>query len=335
MGKWTYGELATDRVAVSRPRSLSDAVLDTAPDAVVTFDACGHIVALSSDAERRLGFEHAEVLCRSIAHHAIAGAPAGSRGVVGGERLELPATWADGREVLVELSFVRTCRSPVRFTAWLRELGEPRTLRVQAQRNAALLASAEEFAHLGRWEWTPKDDELVCSAELCRILGLPSRERRHSATVLLERVHPDDRAPLRRALVLLRASGGLQPLAYRVALPDGALRYVRATLAVAAWRDGQAHRIVGWVQDVTEQHLAEREIAAHCAVTEALDGWTSLDTGARRLLASLGEAMDAEAGVFWVPLAGVLVAPVVWTAGSDGPAEFAAASDHARLAPGA
>ena len=70
---------------------------------------------------------------------------------------------------------------------------------------------------------------------------------------------------------------------------------------------------MGIVQDLTDSIHAEREIAAHVAVEEALADWEDLGRGAHRLMAELITALDCDAGIFWVPLADVLVPRVFWS----------------------
>ena len=71
--------------------------------------------------------------------------------------------------------------------------------------------------------------------------------------------------------------------------------------------------IVGSVQDLTAEHLADREIASRVAVTSALASWTSFEEGMESLLRALGGAMGARAGTAWLPDADALVAKVFWS----------------------
>jgi hypothetical protein len=87
---------------------------------------------------------------------------------------------------------------------------------------------------------------------------------------------------------------------------------VRSTVAIAERRDGRPHRVIGFVQDVTDTRRAEHEIAAHVALEEALVTWEDVDTGAHRLIAQLAAALDCVSGVFWVPRADRLFPRVVW-----------------------
>jgi DNA-binding CsgD family transcriptional regulator len=107
-------------------------------------------------------------------------------------------------------------------------------------------------------------------------------------------------------------TGELQPTEYRIVLPDQAIRHVRAILVVAEVRGGTPYRMVGWVQDVTDRRQAERKLAAHVAVSEALAAWGTLETGAERLLAGLGEALGCFSGTLWVPEGDTLLARVLW-----------------------
>jgi hypothetical protein len=67
---------------------------------------------------------------------------------------------------------------------------------------------------------------------------------------------------------------------------------------------------------------AEREVAAHIAVAEALAAWPRVENGFARLLGSLGEALDCEVGVLWVPRGDRLRPQAFWQAEAGGLAEF-------------
>jgi DNA-binding NarL/FixJ family response regulator len=70
--------------------------------------------------------------------------------------------------------------------------------------------------------------------------------------------------------------------------------------------------MIGTVQDVTERRQAERELAAHFAVSDALSDWQAGEPGVRRLLRDLAEALDYELGILWVPRGNVLIAWAIW-----------------------
>lgn len=71
---------------------------------------------------------------------------------------------------------------------------------------------------------------------------------------------------------------------------------------------------MGTTQDVTDQHQAQRELAARFAVSDALSHWEPGGPGARGLVRGLAEALEFELGVMWIPRDDSLVAWEVWQA---------------------
>jgi PAS domain S-box-containing protein len=197
--------------------------------------------------------------------------------------------------------------------------GTPGSVRVNGERARihtmqALLEAAEELAQVGSWEWTPSESTLVWSDNLFCIFGLEPGAIVPTTAYVADHTHPDDRDHVATQIQALRESGELRPLQYRTLMPDGGVRHLQATLAVAEWRDDVPHRLVGWVQDISERLWAEREIAAHFAVARAIAAWDSLEIGGERLLADLTGAMGFTAAVLWVPSGDVLEARVCWHA---------------------
>jgi PAS domain S-box-containing protein len=324
---------------------MSDAVLDSAPDAVITTDEHGHVVALNAAAERIFGFVRGEAIGHPLADlllparppapartDAPGGTASGARIV--GRRMQVPTRRSDRREALVDVSVTRTSASPPRFTAWIRELGAQEVSQADAERRQALLEAAEEIAEAGSWEWTPAGAELLWSDNLFRIFGLSPGEITPTPEYVFAQTHPDDRDRVVAQVDDLRRHGTLHPLDYRIVRPDGVVRHLRATLAVVEERDGAPSRLIGAVQDLTARLWAEREIAAHVAVARALAEWEALEAGAERLLAYLAEAMGFVAGVFWVPRGDTLVARVVWHPGSVQLPGFASRTRSVELDPG-
>ena len=76
--------------------------------------------------------------------------------------------------------------------------------------------------------------------------------------------------------------------------------------------------MVGAIQDVTLARRMDRQLAAHVAVTRALDEWTALETGARGLLSGLAHALELPFATFWVPDGSSLAPAVVWYLPSGG-----------------
>jgi PAS domain S-box-containing protein len=170
---------------------------------------------------------------------------------------------------------------------------------------------------------------IIWSDNVYRIFGFEPGEVHPSLELILERTVPADRDRLAEYFWNVVAGGDPISLEYRITRADGMRRHLRSTLAVIEPRADQALRQVGVVQDVTDSRRAEREIAAHVAVDEALVEWDALESGGYRLLAQLGTALDCIEGVFWTPLGDVLVPRVRWNA-DDGDPRVSAEKHEAR-----
>jgi PAS domain S-box-containing protein len=199
----------------------------------------------------------------------------------------------------------------------------------------ALLEAAEQIAEIGSFEWNVETGEPRWSNNLFRIFGLEPGEITPSTEFWFERVHPDDQEAMQHRMNQLRESReASSPVEFRFIRVDGALRHFRAK-SVFPNGDGERRRVVGALQDITEQRRAERQIAAHLAVSEALATWESLEQGAPDLLRRLGTAMDFEVGVLWLPEDRVLAPRFSWHSARTDVSEFESVTRQLRFPRGA
>jgi signal transduction histidine kinase/PAS domain-containing protein len=134
---------------------------------------------------------------------------------------------------------------------------EARAIANRLSRSESLLAEAQRMAGVGSWEWEIRTGEIVWSEELFRLFGEVPGEVQVSLEAYMERIHPEDRAPVRQVVENALATG--QPFAFdhRVVWPDGTVRDFQCRGRV--WTDpaGAPCRMSGSAQDVTEQRAAE------------------------------------------------------------------------------
>lgn len=194
--------------------------------------------------------------------------------------------------------------------------------------------TVDSLANVGRWDWAPATGAVRWSDNLFRIHGLEPGAITPTAEYGLERLHCDDRERVVTAVAGLLATGAMTALDVRVVRADGAARHLRTILAVERWEAGEPALVCGWAQDVTEQRSADRWLAAHAAVTDALTSWVSLDEGAAELLAAVARAIDFSAGILWLPQGDALVAAVLWHEEGVELGEFEALTRAARIARG-
>ncbi len=128
-----------------------------------------------------------------------------------------------------------------------------------AQRTARL-TEAQRIARLGNWELNLVNNNLSWSDEIYRIFGLAPQQFGATYEAFLQAVHPEDRqivdTCVREALEL----GRPYSIDHRLLLPDGTVRHVHEHAEVSRNEDGQAIKMLGTVQDITESKQAEEKI---------------------------------------------------------------------------
>lgn len=122
-----------------------------------------------------------------------------------------------------------------------------------------LLAQAEQIANFGTWQFDLSSRRGTLSAHLARMLGLPSGAPL-SETDYWQKVHPDDRAYIRKAVSVAIAEQ--KPFHYvaRYISPTGSIRHHFVRGIPSLRKDGQARSIIGITLDFSEQTHAEAEL---------------------------------------------------------------------------
>lgn len=128
------------------------------------------------------------------------------------------------------------------------------------QKNRELLKLSQKIAHIGSWELHHKNGQMTWSEETYRIFGINPTRTPACLEALLNSVHPDDRQRINKAFKQ-PGSASQQPLTHRLQLPDGSIHYVEERFRTEFDADGRPNRSVGTVQDITERHLLQNELA--------------------------------------------------------------------------
>ena len=136
------------------------------------------------------------------------------------------------------------------------------TERVEAERQLARttdsLSKAQAIAHLGNWDWDIITNGLTWSDEIYRIFGLTPNSFDATYPAFLESVHPDDRKSVEDAVyAALDDPATPYHIRHRVVRPDGSIRLVEEIGEVQRDETGKPIRMIGIVQDITDQHAAE------------------------------------------------------------------------------
>ncbi len=121
------------------------------------------------------------------------------------------------------------------------------------QKSQERLTEAQRIAHLGNWEWNVQTDEVVWSAEICRIFGVPPHECKASFENFLNRTHPDDREKVQRTVETAFKQKSSFEIDLRIICLNGEEKYIRGNGEVTVDDDGEPIRMVGTVMDITER----------------------------------------------------------------------------------
>ncbi len=156
--------------------------------------------------------------------------------------------WAPGDVALME---------EVAARAWdtLERARAERELRVSEAR----LCTAIAITSLGTFEWDTGTNAVTLSVRARTIFGVGTDDA-VQADDLFARMHPHDVARVRTEAATSVANVRPLETTYRLIWPSGEIRWVRSVNEAAPVAAGQALRMVGVVEDVTDRVLAEQTL---------------------------------------------------------------------------
>jgi PAS domain S-box-containing protein len=141
------------------------------------------------------------------------------------------------------------------------------TMRKQAEDliriSEANLAAAQKIAHVGSWVWSLQnlndlgDNLLSWSDEVFRIFGHQPGAFEASYKAFIDGVHPGDRDRVETTLRSAFTAGRNYSIEHRVVWPDGTERIVQERSNIVHDEHGKPLKMLGTVQDITEQKQLE------------------------------------------------------------------------------
>ncbi|MEN3942589.1 PAS domain S-box protein [Prosthecobacter sp. SYSU 5D2] len=208
-----------------------------------------------------------------------------------------------------------------------RDIAERKEMEVLLRASEASMATAQKIAHFGSWELELRDLEkmdenpLRWSNEVFRILGLQPGAVEVTPKLFMEFTHPDDRGPVREAVVKAVQERREYTVTNRMRRSDGEERLVHQ-MAQIIYDDetGQPLKMVGTAHDITEARKAQaaleesereqRRLAERLAAAQVLakmGSWeTDIATGIVTWSNEVYAIFDQEPGTFLPTHAGFL-----------------------------
>ena len=156
----------------------------------------------------------------------------------------------------------------------------------------AMLALAQQLAHVGNWEWSSISNTRRWSDELYRIFGLEPQAIEPSLELFMEYVHPDDREYVTQTIRRMeRRNTPSATLEHRIVRPDGTERFIHGQVMTQCDAEGTPAKLFGTMLDITDRKQAEESLAEERNVLRTLidiipDRIYVKDTESRFLLAN-------------------------------------------------
>jgi len=129
----------------------------------------------------------------------------------------------------------------------------------------ARLKDAQAVARLGHWRSDLASGRLEWSDEVYRLFAYDHGSVEPSLDLVIDRVHPDDRAAFEADVATLVTGGAPHEHEFRIILPDGAVRWMHTKARPERDGEGCVIAVVGVSQDVTE---LRRQDEFHRVVSE-------------------------------------------------------------------
>jgi len=165
-------------------------------------------------------------------------------------------TWTHKR-TLDRILARRTAQLRSRNAELEEEIAQRRGTEERLRRSEERLKEAQAIGRVGSWEWDIAQDRIAWSDELYRVFGVAPGAFEPTYERYLERIHPDDRERMKRAVAAALNENSLYENNYRILCRDGTVRHIHGRGQVIFDADGQPVRMAGIAHDVTEQRLAE------------------------------------------------------------------------------
>lgn len=259
-----------------RSEQMFRGLFDTALDPIAIVDDEGRIVDVNDACCTLLGIERERLVGHRVGAlrgrlvgFDVAGALRSLR-AEGARKGELRIRDAAGAIHVLEFS-ARAQFVPGRHLVMLRDVTDRVRGEEELRAREWQLAEAQAIAHVGHFEIDREADRVTASAEAFRIYGWPAEQGAVSRATLVASLHPADRDRIRTAFAEAAQRLGAISLDHRILRPDGEERWVHSEGRAYA-RDGHV-RILGVVQDITEQRSAARERERLLAALAAERTW--------------------------------------------------------------
>jgi PAS domain S-box-containing protein len=248
----------------------------TIADGIFVAGADGQIADVNDSACVQLGYTREELMGMPLA--AISARPGFDLGEVmdrlraaGSLSYETAHRRKDGVIIPVELSVTLIeYRGRPAVLGVARDITERQRAQEALQEREYLLSESQRIGHIGSWSVDLATETVTWTRETFRLYGVSPDTFAPSADALLGLLHPDDRAAMGEWIRATLAGEHPGVLEFRTLLPDGSVRVLSGRGELVLDDDHRPVRVVGSVQDITEQKQAEESLRESQALYQDL-----------------------------------------------------------------
>jgi DNA-binding NtrC family response regulator len=160
----------------------------------------------------------------------------------------------------------------VLFVGAVTDITETRQTEMALRRSEGYLAEAQRLTHTGNWVWNSVARQSIhWSLEHYRVFGFDPAAGIPTDEEFAQRIHPDDRDRVVRFMERAMFQGRSDfEIEFRIALPGGKVKYIRAIGHPVLDPSGELSECVGTAMDVTEQHQGRAALETAFAEIKAL-----------------------------------------------------------------
>jgi signal transduction histidine kinase len=141
------------------------------------------------------------------------------------------------------------------------EISERRRAEEALRRSEGFLAQGERIGHTGSWGWRVATGLFYWSKEHFRIFDYDPETAKPSYSLILERIHPEDRFSFEENLNRAVRDKSDFEYDYRIVLPDRSTKFLRSVGQALVNPSGELE-FIGTVMDITDLKRAEEMRAA-------------------------------------------------------------------------
>lgn len=149
---------------------------------------------------------------------------------------------------------------PVCLFGTLQDITKRKKAELEIARSRESLARAQCVASIGSFDHDLITNRAEWSDQLYRLYGLSPEDGAGGIELALLQVHPEDRAKVRGIIDQVNNGVPSASVEFRILRRDGVERVLHRQTDITFDEAGRPIRVFGTVQDVTERHLAERDV---------------------------------------------------------------------------